>query len=135
MVVIVCVDDRYGMLFNHRRQSSDSAVVERILSLTDGKRLWMNSYSQSVFPENAELSICEDFMKSAPVGDYCFLENRDVRPYLDCVEKFILFRWNRKYPFDLSFPVGELEKNWRLNWSEDFRGNSHECITMEVYCR
>ena len=31
MRVIVCVDDNGGMLFNHRRQSRDRVLCERVL--------------------------------------------------------------------------------------------------------
>ena len=28
MIVMVCIDDHNGMMFNHRRQSRDRAVIE-----------------------------------------------------------------------------------------------------------
>ena len=31
MIVIACVDDRMGMLFNRRRQSQDAALRQRLL--------------------------------------------------------------------------------------------------------
>ena len=49
MILIACVDDRGGIAFNHRRQSSDSVVRNRILELTAGSRLWMNEYSAKQF--------------------------------------------------------------------------------------
>ena len=39
MTLIVCVDDNMGMLFNHRRQSKDVVVRERILKQAEGKHL------------------------------------------------------------------------------------------------
>ena len=45
MILIVCVDDHNGMMFNHRRQSQDRVLRADILELTDGKKLWMNAYS------------------------------------------------------------------------------------------
>ena len=44
MIVIACVDDKMGMLFNHRRQSQDSVLRKRILQITAGKILWMSRY-------------------------------------------------------------------------------------------
>ena len=35
MRVIVCVDDNGGMLFNHRRQSRDRVLCERVLQMAD----------------------------------------------------------------------------------------------------
>ena len=44
MQVIVCVDDGMGMLFNHRRQSRDRVLIQRILEITKGKQIFMNTY-------------------------------------------------------------------------------------------
>lgn len=41
MILIVCVDDHNGMMFNHRRQSQDRILRGDILELTEGKILWM----------------------------------------------------------------------------------------------
>ena len=38
MILIVCVDDHNGMMFNHRRQSQDRVLRADILELTDGKK-------------------------------------------------------------------------------------------------
>ena len=37
MILIVCVDDHNGMMFNHRRQSQDRILRGDILELTEGK--------------------------------------------------------------------------------------------------
>ena len=44
MRVIVCLDDRNGMLFNRRRQSRDRRVVEDILRELGEKRLLVNGF-------------------------------------------------------------------------------------------
>lgn len=33
MKIIVCVDDKLGMTFNHRRQSMDSALRQKLIAL------------------------------------------------------------------------------------------------------
>ena len=45
MIIMICLDDRGGMLFNKRRQSQDVLLRQQILTETAGGRLWMNSYS------------------------------------------------------------------------------------------
>ena len=135
VILMVCVDDRYGMLFNRRRQSSDRKVTERICALCDSKKLWINSYSAALFPNCGEICIADDFLDRASGGDCCFVENIDVAPYMDRISKIVLFRWNKKYPADLYFPAEQLNELWRLERSQDFSGTSHDKITMEVYCR
>lgn len=130
MILIVCLDDQNGMAFNHRRQSRDRVLIDRIESLAVGGKLWMAPYSQKLFTsENIVAST--DYLSEAGVGDYCFAELDDVKPYEEQIQKAIVFRWNRHYPSDLKFGINL--SNWRLVASEEFPGSSHEKITMEVY--
>ncbi len=137
MIVLAAVDDRNGMMFNHRRQSQDRVLRERILKLTSGGRLWMDEYSAKQFGENSgdHLNVSEDFMSKALPGDFCFVEDKSVTPYVQLVEKIIIFKWNRVYPGDTFFEIRLTEDRWRLVETEDFPGYSHEKITMEVYER
>ena len=49
MVLIICLDDDNGMMFNHRRQSQDRELRKHLMTLTSGKKLWMNHYSAKQF--------------------------------------------------------------------------------------
>ena len=135
MILIVAVDDNKGLTFNHRRQSQDSILREHILHLCGEKPLWVNAYTARQFsPEQAEkLHISEDFLAEAQTGDFCFLENCSALPYADKIEQVILYKWNRRYPADLSFDIPLTESEWILESTEDFVGSSHEKITKEVY--
>ena len=132
MQLIVCLDDRDGMLFNRRRQSKDKAVCADILELTAGSKLWMNGYSASQFPPE-QISVDEAFLEKAGDQDYCFLENADISAYADKVSRVIIYRWNREYPADVRFPTEVFCHRWSLKCRDDFAGNSHECITREIY--
>lgn len=136
MIVILTVDDSNGMMFNKRRQSQDRALREKILSLTAGRKLWMNAYSYRQFENMGGKHIieAEGFLELAKLGDYCFVENVSVKPYEEKIEKMILFRWNRKYPGDFFLDIDLSEKPWKLKQTDKFSGSSHENITMEVYC-
>lgn len=135
MHVIVCLDDKDGMLFNHRRQSQDRVLRRHILSLCGARALWLNAYSAGQFTENerAHLHIDDRFLALAGKGDYCFVENQEVEPFLDRIEDFILFRWNRIYPADRYFDRSLLDRGWGLRETEEFAGSSHAKITKEVY--
>ena len=135
MIVMLCVDDRYGMMFNCRRQSQDRVLRERMQKLTGGKPLWMNAYSKKQFEDSSNICVSEEYLEHAETGEYCFVEDQDITPYAARIEKIILFRWNRTYPADAYFNFELLSSGWILKETEEFEGSSHEKITEEVYTR
>ena len=135
MVLIVCVDDGYGMSFNERRQSSDRAVIEEIVKLSAGKRLWLGLYSVPLFPRDTQVFADENFLSLAEEGDICFAECVDVNNWISKAESVIVFHWNRKYPSDIKFPYDRVTLEWKLDRTYQLIGNSHDKITMEVFTR
>ncbi len=134
MRIIVCLDDGDGMLFNKRRQSSDTVLTDRIIALTKGKRLWMNDYSAKLFEGRADNVVVDaNFLNQAQESEYCFVENSDVSRVLENAEQIIIYRWNRKYPSDQKFPIDEALKGKKLIGSENFEGKSHPEMTEEIY--
>lgn len=135
MTAIICIDEKTGMLFNNRRQSKDSTVREKILSLSENGSLFMNSYSAKQFEESklSKINIDEKFFEHSQDDDFCFFENCGVSSYIDDINKFVVFKWNRNYPADFYLDFLPWENNWQLKESQDFEGTSHEKITMEVY--
>lgn len=128
MKLIVCLDDNNGMMFNKRRQSRDKILIEDVLELCKGEKLYINEYSAKLFPENA----VEIYENPAEKDDgYCFAENFLVDE--ENVEEIIVYKWNRLYPADTYFNIN-LE-NWTLAEVVDFEGSSHEKITRERYVR
>lgn len=132
MILIVCMDDQNGMAFNHRRQSQDRVLIERIEGLTADNNLRMAPYSQKLF-SSSNILADDDYLSKAGIDDYCFVEREDVKPHKDKTQKVIVFRWNRHYPSDLKFGIDL--SNWHLVSTEEFPGSSHLKIAMEVYER
>jgi len=135
MKLIVCVDDRLGMAFNRRRQSSDKVLKERILALTEGKRLFMNPYSAGQFSGEPQIIVCEPLPGEAVPGDFIFAETFDVTPLEEQINEIILYKWNRHYPSDLHFQIPLDKPGWKQISTCEFAGSSHEKITEEVYRR
>ncbi len=137
MIVIICVDDNLGMMFNNRRQSQDRTLRKRIIEISVNSRLLMNSYSIKQFDEEDRDKIItdEDFAKNAQKGDFVFFENISPKQYEKNIEKIILYHWNRNYPADFYFDIDLKESGWILNDSYDFEGYSHEKITEEIYVK
>ena len=137
MIVIACLDDNGGIMFNHRRQSRDKVLCAQIAELVKHAALWMNEYSAKLFSDQRipGLNISDTFLKDAKEGDFCFVEGETLAPIEQQIEKLIIFKWNRVYPADRYFDLQLDEGTWQLALSSDFAGNSHERITMEVYER
>lgn len=133
MRVIVFLDDKNGMLFNKRRQSRDQAVLEEIQMLCQGKVLWMNEYSFSVYGkmEGVEIRCRQDFLQKAGTGEYALVETDDLEEISKNIEEILIFRWNRLYPSDKKL---ELDlSSWQYTVEKEFSGNSHKKITLEKY--
>lgn len=131
MILVVCIDDKGGMLFNRRRQSQDRLLRLDLLREAAGAAIWMNAYSARQFapaPEN--IRVAEDFPAQAGEGEFCFFEDVDPVPWLDAAEKVLLYHWNRRYPADRFFPQPLAGRS--VARSEEFAGASHESITKEI---
>lgn len=133
MIVIIFLDDNEGMAFNHRRQSRDQAVTERIRQIARGKKLWMNPYSYKLYGDmnEVETAEAEDFLARAGRGELCLVETESLACVGAEIEKIIAFRWNRRYPADFWLDL-ELA-GWKREETREFSGVSHEKITEETY--
>lgn len=133
MIAVVCVDDRNGTLFHNRRQSQDRGLREDLLSLCPGT-LRMNGYSARLFSGSEErLTVSEDFLEEAGQGEWCFVENSPLTPWMEKIETLVLYRWNRAYPADTHLDISL--DDFLLMDKIDFPGSSHETLTRETYQR
>ena len=132
MKVIVCLDDKNGMLFGNRRQSRDRIVIEDICKMTDV--LSIHTFSEKLFSEvTLQLNVKDDFLKEAKKGEFCFVENQPLIGYEDKIEEIVVYGWNRVYPSDKQFDISLV--NWKVVSEEEFAGYSHEKITKRIYRR
>lgn len=135
MIAIVCVDDKMGTMFNNRRLSRDKAIVARVLEQNKSSIILMNEYSSKLFSEHQDrIKVSNNFLKEAHQEDICFIENTDELE-TEMIEKIVIYRWNRRYPADKHLKVFDETSDWKLESSYEFKGNSHDKITEEVYTR
>ena len=132
MVLIACVDIRGGIAFNHRRQSRDSIVVADIIEMAKEARLFMTEYSARLFGDSSVI-VSDDPARDASDGDFCFIELVDPTPFTDFASRLVLYNWNKRYPYDVSFALDE--SKWKLSCKEHLRGTSHDDIIKEIYER
>ena len=132
MIIAVAVDDHMGMTFNKRRQSRDSALCADLTQSVETV-LRINSYSAPLFEPSDKIIVSDDFLESAGPKDVCFVENVSIAPYVDRVDAYIIYRWNRNYPRQTTFD-GDLE-GYVLQSTTEFAGTSHDKITKEIYVK
>ena len=131
MNAIICLDEKNGMMFNKRRQSRDSVLNQKVLELSEGKRLMMNGYSAKLFGGDKGIIADDNFLQIAQTGDFCFIES--PLESLHNVENLYVFLWNRHYPADVYFNFDIKKEGFVLQSTEEFAGTSHEKITLNIY--
>jgi hypothetical protein len=136
MTVFVCIDDRGGMLFNKRRQSRDSRVIEDVIRTADDGVLYISDFSEILFEEsNASVISVPEPLESAGDGSFVFIENKHLGDYLDRIDRLIVYKWNRKYPSDFSLDVDPVAAGFKKKSTREFKGTSHDKITREDYVK
>lgn len=135
MNLIICVDNKNGIMFNGRRQSRDRAVCEDILDMTGEHLLYTSEYSFALFEKYADSRlICSGSPAlSAGRGDYCFAEDMDVSEAAGKADTLVIYCWNKAYPADRYFDMDT--ELFRLVSETEFKGSSHEKITKRMYLR
>ena len=133
MKLIAIVDDNYGMMFNNRRQSKDSVLIDRIAELSKDSKLWVSMYTRSLFPHNTNIVLSQNFGQ-ADKEDYCFVEDDKVSDIKEHIDIIYLYRWNRVYPSDTTFPE-KLLNDFVLENTDEFQGSSHDKKKVNKYKR
>ena len=121
MVIIVCLDQKNGMRFNHRRLSRDREIIKDIYKMLLDAPLYMSSQSQILF---------EDY-DGKIVVDPKFMETSDFDTHK--VDEIIVYRFDTVYPADEYFPINLNE--YILMEESEFKGYSHDVITKEIYSK
>lgn len=132
MKTIVCIDDKFGVSFDGKRQSRDRELIENIMSFTDGARVIISKKSAPLFDGRA-VEISDDPMGEADDCDFVFCEGESLLPHLDKIDEMIIYKWNRTYPRDALLDLIPERCGFTLIDSRDFVGSSHKKITREVY--
>ena len=132
MYIVVCLDTMGGILFNNRRQSRDSVIVNDVVHMA-GEKLYMSAYSKKLFKDVDGITVGEEFPFTYDEGAYCFAECEIPEEAVDKAEGFVIYHWNKLYPQDVSFDISLVKNNFKLESSEDLVGTSHDKITKEIW--
>ena len=130
MKIIICLDDNNGMLFNNRRQSRDSIVLEDIFKDLAGAPLNIFPFSQKLFASfNDKTTVCSSLSEN----NVYFIEDIDIKPYEAQIKEIVVYKWNRVYPADFYCEIDFSAFN--VADQAELQGSSHEKITKIIYSR
>ena len=133
MVLITCVDQKNGLGFNGRRQTSDSAVYADICKYAVDHfcGLEMAPVTLKAIMQYLSLNGDEEHPIVTEAKEARFAELDDCKGLDDIYDTLILYRWDKTYPADMFLEIGL--QNYQLVESQELHGTSHEKIVKETY--
>lgn len=135
MNLISCVDNRLGILFNHRRVSQDKTIIENIEQWAKNIPLYVDSYSFELF-QTAHLTQLHlnQHLPSRSLQGWQFIEQQNIDIPFQQGDQWMIYYFNRNYPSDHKLPI---DLNHSSNWSiidvSPFVGQAHDKITRVLY--
>ena len=127
MILITCINNSNGIMFNKRRVSKDTLLIERLKGITKENKIYVSEYSKPLFDGFDNLVLSNENLTN---NDFYFLENEG---YNGNIDKIIIYKWNRDYPADKYFDIDL--SSYELISTQDFQGSSHDLITEEIYIK
>jgi hypothetical protein len=132
MTLIVCLDQNDGILFNNRRQTLDFELLKIVeKSFSD---IHISDFSQKYF-SNIRCTVSENPFLSAVDNSAVFHECGEALPYLDKIDKIVIYRWAKVYPADTYFDICPTESGFKLSGKIKFSTEVHKDIIKEIYKR
>ena len=136
MRLVICVEDRGGMAFNKRRVSRDKLMISDFAEYAGDSAVFIEPYSEELFSEvSLNIILSENPSKFAENCDFVFIERQSPRIFAEAASEIVIYKWNRRYPFDVAMDFSPESLGFKLESTLDFEGNSHDKITREVYKR
>lgn len=129
MKIIACVDNRLGMMFNHRRVSFDRYIVDDLQELLDRELIIVNADLACKINKKLSVQISNTVM--IDTDKYQWIENVNLSNYQYEITDLILYYFNRDYPYDIELGI-DLSL-YEIQNRKDFKGYSHDKITRIIY--
>ena len=136
MRLIVCTDNRGGMMFFGKRPARDRYAIDDIIKDAGGKRILIAPYSEKLFAEQGgAYTISQDPLADANENDIVFVEDRSARPYLEKIDSITVYSWDLSYPFDKKFDIDPIAEGFELLEKREFPGHAHDSVKKTVYAK
>jgi hypothetical protein len=124
------------MLFNKRRVGRDKLMIKDLEEYVADAPIFIEPYSEELFSDvSLNIILSEKPLEFAEEGDFVFVERQKPSRFAERADEIVIYKWNRRYPFDFAMDFSPEALGFKLESSKDFKGYAHEKITREVYRR
>ena len=136
MTVFVCTDSRGGMIFNRRRVSFDMKIIDDVIRYTGDGILYISDFSEDLFEDStASVISVPDPLYSAGRDSFVFIENEAILPYIDKIDRLVIYNFGESYPYDKKLDIDPSEAGLKLRSRRTFVGNTHDNVTREDFIK
>ena len=132
MVIVACIDKSGNIALNTNGQLNHIIFWVRLKVVSNEALLYMNFNSSRQFGYYPMKMIDDDFLDIAGEDSYCFVEDTDITPYIDRIDKIILYKWNKKFSSKFEFDKSILD-NFSVVSKKSFYGEPFLKISEIVY--
>ena len=136
MTVFVCTDTRGAMVFGGRRVSYDMEIIEDVIRYTGDGILYISDFSEDLFSDSsASVISVPDPLYAAKDDGFVFIENLPLSPYIDKIDRLIVYNFGETYPYDVRLDITPTDAGFRLRSRRSFKGFSHDNVTREDFIK
>ena len=147
MTIIACIDPRFGLSVDGKRQTTDTRVIQDILSeiedqdigltVTESSARYIMSCVNPVI-NNIPLNVVNEIKPNQHEDATIFIETAPVKlihKLISRADRIVLYIWDVTYTHTDYFPDMQKNESWSLSHVQYFQGASHNEVTKQVYER
>ena len=133
MTVILCIGSRGEMLFGGRRVSRDSHILADISKL--GKIVASPFSEKYLKGAGLDVTVMAEPLKNAGKDDILFIEEPPLAPYMDRIDRMIVYDFGEVYPLDVTIDITPAALGLSSVSVTEFEGKAHKLIKKEIFER
>ena len=135
ITVAICIDERGGMLFNHRRQTSDVQIIDDMVERFGENGVFIKDFYAKLFQKYENVTVSSFPISECSENALCFIENPEILNITDDVERIVVYNWCKSYPADEYFTLDLIDIGFIRISKEKFSTEYRQKVTREVFKR
>ena len=147
MTIIACIDPRFGLSVEGKRQTTDTEVVRNLiteienpetgLTVTESSARYILSCVNSI-THDIPLNVVSEIKPNQHDDATVFIETAPVKlihKLISRADRIVLYVWDKTYTHTDYFPDMQKNNAWSLSHIQYFQGASHNEVAKQVYER